>query len=181
MGDGFRLYSSFSPALQQAISFSRAVYELEDLSSYPITSSDNTDEAMRLTRAQKQLLRNWIDARRLAENYSTSTNFTPELVASDALNFLLTVSRNGNSSGATEQEEEDSFLLISESHIVAAKGMVERLCNARKKLNVKVAKSLKVPLWPDVTFANLYQLVCKELLKLRPNLHIDVSDPIMFT
>jgi len=184
--------SSTHAELQLAIDFSRELYNLQDLSEYPVgdsddeSNSDDDDEDeedfmadMRLTAVQKKEVREAFNA--LSQKYTNRFFFWSaegEHVIVNTISHLL-----------EDVQRRPLFDTVKEDHLEALKKMLVRLKAEKenKKCDTTDFSQAKVRVeWPDVSAAQMYQLVfiefgsrAKKYLNLsKPNSVIKMYSPL---
>jgi hypothetical protein len=177
--NSFQLLPS-SAELQLAVEYSRAFYQLEDLSSYPVTRYSNENEAMKLTRQQTAVINEMValemSSRRQAVDGEGMALLRPADAAVLALRFLRTVAspvRGLPEIGIV------SFLHVEALELMLAELSEQRLLVAAVEMSMAGAPGAAAaalsaastsatsllgvygeprhPCWADIFAANLYQ------------------------
>jgi hypothetical protein len=172
-GGDVRMGARSLPALDQSISFSRAVYQLEDLSSYPETTVSD-EEVMRLTKRQKDILYEWLqhhepftslegnsnpvdvhaantssrDGTKKRLNRLVATTLSPKDIAQCAWTFLCDMSRRTEIAFyQSENDEDDDSEEVSKLQLKALELMLSQLSSssAGEESNAQRSRRFVVP------------------------------------
>ena len=150
-GSEYRL-SSTDENLQLVLSFSRDLYELRDVSSYPEDEEDEAVEMMELSDLDEAELSEWEVCDRDAIG-----------VGDAALAYLEYMFLNSTDASPTPLSR-----YVSEQYLQALSMMLDVLSEG----NVECVISHDVPSWRDILFTHHYQLVCQRLISYqRLNVH----------
>eukprot|EP01041_Mallomonas_annulata_P005183 gene5183-10365_t len=190
----YKLTSS-NTSLQIALEYSRALYELRDISSYPEDSKHTRLMALRDEQLEviQRYVKDRVDSMNLNDDNKTKgmkskmNGDDDDDVASIAIDYLHTFVKDGDGSELSELGEDLysipldnvqsletmvqqlSVMEIQEEEGGDDDGMESVVVVLDKKEKALVDDTTLIPHWNDVIAAHQYQLICKEIFKCLRN------------